>query len=250
MQTMFALRTSCTLPLMEGRRARLRAHLIDQIRAAALDELRRTGAASLSLREVAKVAGISPSGLYRYVDGRDGLLELLISDGFEDFGRAIEASIEAAGDDVLARMEAVALGYRRWALDNPEQFGLILGTPVPGFEARADGPTTASVRHFAAPMVNVVAAAHSPSRDAASRDAATPSVVSALSDPDPGTLPESLLSAVVRSWARVHGLVSLEAFGHLAWSGADVEELLRTEVRSIATELADQAVEVSGRSRR
>jgi hypothetical protein len=50
----------------------------------------------------AKAAGISPSGLYRYVDGRDGLLELLISDGFETFGSAIEA----AGDDSLARIEA------------------------------------------------------------------------------------------------------------------------------------------------
>ena len=93
---------------MEGRRARLRAHLLDEIRAAALDELRRTGAASLSLREVAREAGISPSGLYRYVDGRDGLLELLISDGFEAFGAAIDAAVEAAGDDAVARMEAVA----------------------------------------------------------------------------------------------------------------------------------------------
>ena len=59
---------------MEGRRARLRAELMGKIKAAGLKELRRTGAAGLSLREVAKTAGISPSGMYRYVDGRDGLL--------------------------------------------------------------------------------------------------------------------------------------------------------------------------------
>lgn len=199
---------------MEGRRARLRAHLLAEIRAAALDELRRTGAASLSLREVAKAAGISPSGLYRYVDGRDGLLELLISDGFEAFGAAIEAALADAGDDVMARMEAVAISYRRWALENRDQFGLILGTPVPGFHARVDGPTTASVRRFAEPMIGVVAAAHT-----AGGHAGTPD------------------EAVVRSWGRVHGLVALESFGHLAWSGTDIEELLRTEVRSIAIEL-------------
>jgi len=210
---------------MEGRRARQRAHQFDEIRSAALDELRRTGAASLSLREVAKAAGISPSGLYRYVDGRDGLLELLISDGFEAFGRAIEAALATAGDDVIARMEAIALGYRRWALDNREQFGLILGTPVPGFHARVDGPTIASVRRFGAPMIAVVAAAH-----AAGRHAGTPD------------------EAVVRSWARVHGLVTLEAFGHLVWSDADVEELLRIEARSIARELGVPGAEPFGQT--
>lgn len=207
---------------MNGRRARLRAHLLAEIRAAALDELRRTGAASLSLREVAKAAGISPSGLYRYVDGRDGLLELLISDGFEAFGAAIETALADVGDDVVTRLEAVALAYRRWALDNPEQFGLILGTPVPGFHARVDGPTIASVRRFAQPMIGVVAAAHATGGTAEPAD-----------------------EVIVRSWARVHGLVTLEVFGHLVWSDADVEELLRTEARAIASELAGQGIEAS-----
>ena len=123
------------MPGAAGRRARLRAELLAEIRTAALVELRRTGAAELSLREVARAAGISPAGLYRYVDGRDGLLELLISDGFDSFGATIRSSLEVAGDDPVDRLRAVALGYRRWALDNPEQFGLILGTPVTGIRA-------------------------------------------------------------------------------------------------------------------
>jgi AcrR family transcriptional regulator len=210
---------------MEGRRARLRANLLSEISAAALSELRRVGAAALSLREVARAAGISPAGLYRYVDGRDGLLELLISDGFEAFGTAIEAAIAAAGEDVVAQMEAVAIGYRRWALDNPEQFGLILGTPVPGFSARVDGPTVPSVRRFGEPMIRVVAAAY------------------ALAQPDapPDAPPEDVLGTIVRSWSRVHGLVTLEAFGHLTWSGTDVEALLRDEVHSILADLASRS---------
>jgi AcrR family transcriptional regulator len=227
---------------MQGRRATLRAHLLTEIRAAALDELRQTGAAALSLREVARRAGISPAGLYRYVDGRDGLLELLISDGFEAFGAAIKTAIAAAGDDVEARLEAIALGYRRWALDNPEQFGLILGTPVPGFRARADGPTEASVRRFADPMIREVVAAYAASRPTRAAGEAAPVIDLAAYDPTTGGVPDSLLSANVRSWGRVHGLVSLEVFGHLTWSGADVEALLRTEVRSIIAELHNHAV--------
>jgi len=210
---------------VEGRRARLRAHLLGEIRAAALSELRRVGAAQLSLREVARAAGISPSGLYRYVDGRDALLELLIADGFESLGADIESAIEAAGDDPVARMEAIALAYRRWALANPDQFGLILGTPVPGFRARDDGPTVEGVRRFAEPMIRVVAGAHADAIDIS------------LYDPVSSTLPESFVIVIIRAWGRIHGLVALETFGHLRWTGADVEFLLAAEVASVAAEL-------------
>jgi AcrR family transcriptional regulator len=230
---------------VEGRRARLRANLLADIRAAALDELRQTGAAALSLREVARRAGISPAGLYRYVDGRDGLLELLISDGFEAFGAAIEAAIAAAGDDVGARLEAIALGYRRWALDNPEQFGLILGTPVPGFRARVDGPTEASVRRFGEPLVREVTTAYAASRPAEAAGGHAAPIDLATLDPTAGDVHASLLEVIVRSWGRLHGLVALEVFGHLAWSGTDVEALLRTEVRSIMAELTCGVVDAT-----
>jgi AcrR family transcriptional regulator len=221
---------------MEGRRARLRAQLLEEIRASALQELRRSGAAALSLRDVARGAGISPAGLYRYVDGRDGLLELLISDGFESFGAAIGEATAAAGDDVLARMEAVALAYRRWALDNPDQFGLILGTPVPGFRARPDGPTTSSTRRFAEPMVEVVASAYASTHTAGAMNDTEPVGHSPLPWND-GFLPPPVIDLIVRSWGRIHGLVALETFGHLAWSGTEVEALLRVEVQLIAAEL-------------
>jgi len=211
---------------MEGRRVRLRADLLSAIRASALDELRRVGAAQLSLREVARSAGISPSGLYRYVDGRDALLELLIADGFENFGGAIESAIEVAGDDLVAQLEAVALAYRRWAQANPDQFGLILGSPVPGFRARDGGPTVDGVRKFAEPMMRVVASAHD------ARSIGVP-----LYDPVLGGIPEPLASVIVRAWGRIHGLVALETFGHLRWTGSDVESLLRTEIASLAIEL-------------
>ena len=222
---------------MEGRRARLRAELMGKIKAAGLKELRRTGAAGLSLREVAKTAGISPSGMYRYVDGRDGLLELLISDGFEAFGLAIDEAIKKADNDLLSRLEAIAFTYRRWAQANPDRFGLILGTPVPGFHARADGPTVSSVYRFGEPMVRVVAAAYGAGElvglgaDVA-QDAKVPL--------DPTTfLPESLNELLARGWSRIHGLVSLELYGHLAWGDFNVERLLRAEMHSIMDELSN-----------
>ena len=236
MQTLFAMRLWGTVRPVEGRRARLRAHLLGEIRAAALSELRHVGAAQLSLREVARAAGISPSGLYRYVDGRDALLELLIADGFESLGAAIESAIDAAGDDPVARMEAIALTYRKWALANPDQFGLILGTPVPGFRAREDGPTVEGVRQFAEPMIRVVAGEHAARAGSPTSDDAGAIDIS-LYDPVSSDLPEPLAGLIIRAWGRIHGLVSLETFGHLRWAGIDVESLLKTEVASIAAEL-------------
>lgn len=210
--------------------------MLDRIAAAGLKELRRTGAAGLSLREVAKAAGISPSGMYRYVDGRDGLLELLISDGFEAFGAAIEEAIEKADDDFPSRLEAIAFTYRRWALANPERFGLILGTPVPGFHARTDGPTVSSVYRFGEPMVRVVAAAYG-AGDLVGLGADVAEDAEVAVSPTL-FLPGALNELLARSWSRIHGLVSLEMYGHLAWGDFDVENLLRAEVHSIMDELS------------
>jgi AcrR family transcriptional regulator len=213
---------------------------MEKIKAAGLKELRRTGAAGLSLREVAKTAGISPAGMYRYVDGRDGLLELLISDGFEAFGSAIDKAIKKADDDLLSRLEAIAFTYRRWALANPERFGLILGTPVPGFHARSDGPTTASVYRFGEPMVRVVAAAYGVGDLVGlGTDVAAEADVALA----PTTfLPESLTEMLARGWSRIHGLVSLELYGHLAWGEFNVEKLLQAEMRLIMDELSDASL--------
>ncbi len=216
---------------MVGRRELLRESLVQSIRDAALSELRRTGPAELSLREVARVAGISPSGLYRYVEGRDGLLELLIADGFERFGEAVGAALEAAGPQIHAQGIALAMGYRQWAQANPEQFALILGSPVAGFRADPNGPTSIAVREFGKPMfkfiLDAAAAGHVVGIEASQTS-------DALLNQEFESLPSNLLDVAMRSWARIHGLVVLEAFGHLAWTGRDVEALLRAEAELLA----------------
>jgi hypothetical protein len=90
-------------------------------------------------------------------------------------------------------------------------------------------------------MIRVVAAAYATSHPAGAGDETIGGFDLSTFDPRANELPELLLSAVVRSWSRVHGLVALEAFGHLAWSGTDVEALLRTEVRSMVVEFTRPA---------
>ena len=119
--------------------------MLDTLRRVGADEVRRVGAAELSLREVAVRAGISPAGMYRYVDSRDELLELLITDAFDDLAEAIRDAIGDDDGDDVRRVRALVDAYRAWALAEPQRFALILGSPVVGFHASDEGPTRPAV---------------------------------------------------------------------------------------------------------
>ncbi len=220
---------------MPGRREQLRAELEESILRAGRAELKRSGPSDLSLREVARGAGISPAGLYRYVDGRNGLLEVLIADGFQRFGRAVGSSIDGAGPAFLDRVVALALTYRQWATDHPEQFALILGTPVVGFRAQPGGVTDRAVRRFGLPMLSVFLDAHADGQLAGLALDGEVVHLSAFDSPT-GDVPAALVDIAMRSWARIHGVVMLEACGHLDWTGRTVEDLLVAEAASIVTD--------------
>jgi AcrR family transcriptional regulator len=203
---------------VSGRRERLRAEMFETLRRVGADELRRVGAAQLSLREVADRAGISPAGLYRYVDGRDELLELLIADAFDDLAAAIHRAIGEDDGDDLRRVRALVDGYRAWALAEPERFALILGSPVVGFQASDEGPTRPAAQRFGEAMFRTF-------RDARDRGAV---------DDRPE---DEVLARVVRGWAAIHGLVILELDEQLDWTGLDLAALARTEADALAADL-------------
>lgn len=132
-----------------GIRARVRAEMIDEIKAAARRHLATDGA-NLSLRAIARELGVVSSALYRYFAGRDELLTALIMDAYNDLGAAAELADAAVPDraDFRGRWLAVSRALRAWALANPAEYGLLYGTPVPGYAAPADtvSPATRTVR--------------------------------------------------------------------------------------------------------
>ena len=66
------------------RRAQHRAATIEDIKQAALDAIAAEGAGSLTIRGIARSIGMSPAGLYRYVEGLDGLITQLLADACND----------------------------------------------------------------------------------------------------------------------------------------------------------------------
>ena len=201
-----------------GKRAARRAATEARILEVARDHLARSGAAALSLRAVARDLGMVSSGLYRYVESRDELLTLLIVRAYTSLAEAVqEAHDRVPHGDLDGRWAAVGRALRRWALDNPHDFALVYGSPVPDYEAppeRTTGPGTA-VQALLLRLVGDAAAAGrlAPTVDP---ERARAAVVEVAADPFFDHLdvpPESLFNALT-AWMLLVGSVSAEVFGH------------------------------------
>ncbi|EAP98018.1 putative TetR-family transcriptional regulator [Janibacter sp. HTCC2649] len=116
-------------PAGVARRERQRLRVLEEIKAAAFGELRERGTAGVTMRAVARAIEITPSGLYRYVDGHDALLGLLASDALGDLADRIESAQAGVAQDTHAtRWFVGCLAMRQWSLEHPAEYGLIFDT--------------------------------------------------------------------------------------------------------------------------
>lgn len=223
----------------EGRRARARRQTLAELKQAALDEVREHGAVALSLRRVARRMGMSPAGLYRYVDSREDLLTWLIADAYDDL--ADHMLVADTSDDVADRVRAVAGAYRQWSVAHPNEFGLLFGDPIPGYAAPPDGPTTAAMTRVGAALGRPLVEAWHQGRlrplmgdpPADLRERVAP--MGKVADVD---VPAELAVTLLLAWGRLHGQVSLEVFGHHDWLFPDGSALLfEADVEAILREL-------------
>jgi AcrR family transcriptional regulator len=101
----------------------LRAHLM----AAALEIVRETGTASLSLRDAARRAGVSHTAPYRHFRNRAALLAALAEEGFRDMAAEMQAARTAAGEDPIEQLRQMGLAYVRFAARHPGHFRVMFG---------------------------------------------------------------------------------------------------------------------------
>ncbi len=217
---------------MTTRRERLRAATIHEIKAAALSQIAESGGPSLSLRGVAREIDMSPAGLYRYYDGRDALLTDLIADAYSDLADAVEAGIAASAGAPPETFAQGARAYRAWALTFPNRFLLIFGTPIPGYEAPADGPTVEANRRMGRALFlagfDAWLSGSQVVPDIGREPTRSESDLAALIDPE---MPAVLVPAMLGTWAHFHGLVTLEILHQLNWMyGDDVEVFFEGEI--------------------
>jgi len=216
-----------------SRRERLRAATIEDIKTAALEQIASVGAQGLSMRGIARAIGMSPAGLYRYYGGLDELITDLITDAYNDLADAVffgAKDLASPRDQLRAGMVA----YRRWSLDNRNRFLLIFGTPIPGYAAPEDGPSTAANQRIGEVFFALGAAAWSrgelevadPKREI------EPSEEQFAADLVSG-FPSGAVGAFLSAWAHFHGIVTLEILHQLDWIYEDKDAFYLGEVDDI-----------------
>jgi AcrR family transcriptional regulator len=214
-----------------------------EILAVARDHLAEEGAAALSLRSVARDLELAPSALYRYFDGRDALLSALIMAAYESLAAEAERAADEAhrhdGTDAERWME-VPRAVRRWALERPYEWGLIFGTPVPGYEAPQDTvePYARVASALARPAVEATSAGRL--RPGAPRGAGTDELRHAVAPVAEGLsldLPVPMVVRFVQAWSTIVGVISLEVFGHWRNTILDPGAFFEATVRNLAEDI-------------
>lgn len=156
---------------------------------AARELLEEDGSAGLSLRAVARRAGVSATAPYRHYADREALVSAVAAEGYRELAESLaQAHPAPSTPDELA---AVAVAYVRFALEHPALFRAMFAEPCdPTSEERV--AATAAIAQY----VRTIVAATFPGVDA------------------------DALSTTV--WALVHGLAFLHLDGKLDSSTPEV----------------------------
>ena len=178
----------------------LRASLLD----AAARWLDERGAETLTLRELARAAGVSHAAPYHHFAGRDELLAGVAEHAFDRLGDALAAA--AAASDAGHALLDIGEAYVREALAHPAQFRLMFG---PMLARKADHP---GLRRAAERAFTVLLGA-------ATRYA-----------------PERGLELALAGWSLSHGAANLAidgAFGGLPIAAAQARQLARLDAGAL-----------------
>ncbi|TXJ76424.1 TetR/AcrR family transcriptional regulator [Streptomyces lavendulae] len=181
---------------------------------AARDLLEEDGSAGLSLRAVARRAGVSAAAPYRHFADREALVSAVAAQGYRELaGHLAAAHPSPATPDELA---AVAVAYVCFALDRPALFRVMFAEPCdPGSEERV-GATSALAEYVQGIVRGVF----------------------------PGADPDVLATTV---WALVHGLAFLYLDGKLDASTPEaVADRVGAAVRALFTAQAKSPAAVTG----
>jgi len=165
------------------------------------------------------------SALYRYFPSRDDLLTALIIDAYNALGEAAEAAVAAdPGRAPRARWLAACHAIRAWALENPHEYALIYGSPVPGYQApeATIGPASRVPLAFArlladADVAGALRTGDAPALGDALAAQATVLATTLAESGAVGVPPDALVRAII-AWTQLFGMISFELFGQFVGS--------------------------------
>lgn len=152
--------------------------------------------ATLSLRNLARTVGVSPTAVYRHFPDKRALLAALAEEGLRQLGEAQARAAQAAGGGA-AGFSASGRTYVRFALAHPALFRLMFSQGHPDdYEGRESDPAWALLDRMTRELAGDAASARRMARQA---------------------------------WAIAHGIAMLMLDGRLPPDDALIDELLDTD---------------------
>ncbi|RLP94094.1 TetR/AcrR family transcriptional regulator [Micromonospora sp. CV4] len=170
----------------------VRARLV----AAGVDLVLREGQSAVSLREIARRAGVSHGAPRRYFPTHVDLLSAIAREGFADLSARVEETIRAAGSDPRARLVALGRMYLDFAAAHRGMFELMFRHDL--LDSGRLQLRETSLPLFAV-LADLVAQVRRPT------DAPAPVLAGAL-------------------WANLHGIAQLWAWGSLPLATGATED--------------------------
>ena len=134
---------------------------------------------------------------------------------------------------------------RRWALAEPNRWGLLFGTPIPGFVADLDLTLDPAMRVTNA-LIGILDGAVRARRLQRRSLAASEAVMGPVLVDDFGRfvdahsleLPPALMVEGMAAWSRLVGIVSFEVFGHLDLVTTAKDELFEFQAATLGHALS------------
>jgi AcrR family transcriptional regulator len=219
---------------VQTRRERLRAETTAEIKAIALRLMAQDGPGAISLRAIAREMGMTAGAVYGYFPTRDNLVTTLIR---ELYTALVDRLAACPPDLPVARFVTWAETLRDWAVANPQGFQLIYGAPVPGYQPPPEGPAPEAERRMCAGLSDLLFPLWPQDDEDFTWDDLDPRLAAQIRAATPDA-PPAFVAFVLRTWARLHGLVSLEIHGHLGRQVRDPAKLYRADLHELTTRLA------------
>jgi AcrR family transcriptional regulator len=249
--------TGPTPPTAPTRRDRLRAATMEEITATARRLLVEQGPDAVSLRAIARAIGMTAPGLYRYYSNREELLRHVIATIFRelsgDVHRAIDEVALSSGGAAFARgnatpeqvrqylalkMVAACREFRRWGLSHKDEFTLLFGVPLPGFDDGRFDVAQECALEFAGTFYDLFIElwnfTHFPVPGPGEIDEALRTQLGRFRAALGTDVPDGAVLVFLRCWVLLYGAVSMEVFGHLGFALDDPAPMFEFTLTDLA----------------
>jgi AcrR family transcriptional regulator len=194
---------------------------------AAVAILNEDGPDALQTRKIAGAAGTSTMAVYTHFGGMSGLIAAVADEGLRQFDVALTMPPTS---DPVADLVATGIAYRRYAIERPHMYRLMLGsTSAHGINAPAHDLLTltmAEINDHYPSFAHVVRGVH--------RCMLAGRIAEGSASDD-----ATVVAIAAQFWSSIHGFVMLELAGFYGAQGSAVRPVLASLMANLLISLGD-----------